>query len=86
MYHQMVIARYRITKAQRGPPPFCIRMLRRDTFPTVQNAFLASLSNRYACYCRVIEQHNVNSLFCVPTALRVIRRADRSAAGREIFD
>ncbi|KZC14230.1 PREDICTED: acyl-CoA synthetase short-chain family member 3, mitochondrial [Dufourea novaeangliae] len=29
-----------------------------------------------AQYFRVIEQHNVNALFCVPTALRVIRRAD----------
>lgn len=25
---------------------------------------------------RVIDQHNVNALFCVPTALRIIRRAD----------
>ncbi|XP_034175686.2 acyl-CoA synthetase short-chain family member 3, mitochondrial [Osmia lignaria lignaria] len=29
-----------------------------------------------AQYFRVIEQHSVNALFCVPTALRVIRRAD----------
>lgn len=27
-------------------------------------------------YFRIIEQHGVNALFCVPTALRVIRRAD----------
>ncbi|XP_014469725.1 PREDICTED: acyl-CoA synthetase short-chain family member 3, mitochondrial isoform X2 [Dinoponera quadriceps] len=27
-------------------------------------------------YFRIIEQHNVNALFCVPTALRVIKRAD----------
>lgn len=29
-----------------------------------------------AQYFRVIDQHSVNALFCVPTALRVIRRAD----------
>ncbi|XP_076669967.1 acyl-CoA synthetase short-chain family member 3, mitochondrial [Andrena cerasifolii] len=29
-----------------------------------------------AQYFRIIEQHSVNSLFCVPTALRIIRRAD----------
>ncbi|XP_076648307.1 acyl-CoA synthetase short-chain family member 3, mitochondrial [Halictus rubicundus] len=29
-----------------------------------------------AQYFRVIDQHNVNALFCVPTALRVIRRDD----------
>ncbi|XP_076244347.1 acyl-CoA synthetase short-chain family member 3, mitochondrial [Calliopsis andreniformis] len=29
-----------------------------------------------AQYFRLIEQHNINALFCVPTALRVIRRAD----------
>lgn len=29
-----------------------------------------------AQYFRVIDQHNVNALFCVPTALRVIRRTD----------
>ncbi|XP_076634515.1 acyl-CoA synthetase short-chain family member 3, mitochondrial [Colletes latitarsis] len=29
-----------------------------------------------AQYFRVIEQHSVNALFCVPTALRVIKRAD----------
>lgn len=27
-------------------------------------------------YFRIIEQHGVNALFCVPTALRVLRRAD----------
>ncbi|XP_076167653.1 acyl-CoA synthetase short-chain family member 3, mitochondrial [Ptiloglossa arizonensis] len=29
-----------------------------------------------AQYFRIIEQHSVSALFCVPTALRVIRRAD----------
>ncbi|KAG7201473.1 hypothetical protein KM043_004233 [Ampulex compressa] len=35
-------------------------------------------------YFRIIEQHSVNFLFCVPTALRVIRRADPDCiAGRK---
>lgn len=35
-----------------------------------------ALKKSFHFFRRVIDQHNVNALFCVPTALRIIRRAD----------